>query len=321
MVTFFPSNPSQAAVAQTIYGGQSAEAIARIRAEETKAIARAQMQQQQQEGFWRQQQAQQQDALAREQLQSTDFFRRGQLNNQQADIAATLEANKSRDAATMAWRNAQLAPKLAEAEEAKAAEAQDMAIFGAKLGNLAKVRNDYDRLTADLAKLSGMETVQAEQSKLPEAPTLTQRMTKGTLGNLMTSPVPRFFGGDVGGAYTTEGFKPQATTGDGRKIPAMNLAPVRERMQSQLKQLEDIIKSNQELMTLLTKAPDGSWVPALPGAMPAPKASPFFNAPAPTMTNAPAVVPVAPPVTVAPATNSPALQRFIYVPGQGLVPR
>lgn len=284
MIQFFPSNANQAAVAQTIYGGQSAEAIARIRAEETKAIARAQMAQQQQEGFWRQQQAQQQDALAREQLKNTDFFNRGRLTNEQAQIAATLEANKSRDAATAEWRAAQLAPQLGKIAEAKAAEAQDTAMLGAQLGNLAKVRNEYDRLTADLSKLTAMETAQTEQMKLPKAPGTFSRGFWGTgMGGLMSRK--------------DKPYAQPATRADGTEIGGINFEGAKGRMQQQLAQLADIIKSNQELTSLLAKAPDGSWVPALPGAMPAPQAAPFFNAPAPAMTNAPAV---APPMTNAP---------------------
>lgn len=335
MVTFFPSNPAQSAAAQAIYGGQAAVDVARIRAEETKAIAQAQMRQQQQlaeqERFWRAQQQQQQDALAREQLKSTDFFNRGRLTNEEKQIAATLEANKSRDAMTAAWHQAQLAPQAAKLADAKAADAQDAAMLGAQLENLAKVRTEYDRLTADLSKLSALETAQAEQMKLPQAPGTTSRFFRG--GGFAPNVISgaRMFGFDPLGAEKTTGFRSEPTRADGTKIGDINFSGARGRLESQLKQLEGIIKSNQELTSLLAKAPDGSWVPALPTtAMTtnAPARTPFFSTPAPAavvpsaITNTPAIVPAAPmtnmPV-VAPPTNG--VNRFVYVPGQGLVPR
>jgi len=114
----------------------------------------------------------------------------------------------------------------------------------------------------------------------------------------MQVPVASLAGVNTFGAFSTGGFKPQATTASGDKIGGVNITGAVQRTQAKLNELAAIIKGNAELDALLTKGPDGTWIPNIGQAQPsavAPVAgAQFFNrVPAPeTVTNAPVALPV-----------------------------
>lgn len=286
-ITFFARDPNVSRSIGAYNAGLTEETVSRMREavalEEARLRAQAQGQALQQQG----RQDQQLNALRQQEIQNESAYRQGLLTNQRA-----LSENE------LAWRKAISTTDSSEAEKDRqlklkiaglahpdpnvlgplALQEQNLVFNQSK--NYADARNELERLNDALSRVTELEAIQNEESKLPQSPGTLKRFTNSMVG-FPFNTYAQMLGFDPLGAFETEGFKTMPTKANGREIRGVNFSAVKGRLQQQIDSIGENLRNTGRLASTVTKGPQG-WVSSLPApatmsATNAIDSHPFFN--------------------------------------------